>query len=134
MTDLLYSLEESETDKSQLSLKDTSARKEGLLDLSSHRALWSATAVPRPPKIWKLLACRACRSAIMIGKGLKKHEMEKVIANLSSLQHPWSCPHGRPTMRHLADTTAARDAPRHARPLAALLSASTGKMPAASGG
>lgn len=133
LTDLLFTLEEAETDSTQASLKDTSARKEGLLDLSSHRALWSATAVPRPPKIWKLLACRACRSAIMIGKGLKKSEMEKVISNLASLQHPWNCPHGRPTMRHLADTTAARDAPRNIKPLSEGLGTRP-PVPAACGG
>ena len=27
----------------------------------------------------------------------------QILANLSRLQQPWNCPHGRPTMRHLLD-------------------------------
>ena len=27
----------------------------------------------------------------------------QVLTNLSGLKSPWNCPHGRPTMRHLAD-------------------------------
>ncbi len=27
--------------------------------------------------------------------------MKKVVSNLSSLESPWNCPHGRPTMRLL---------------------------------
>nr|QDO16351.1 PMS1-like protein [Lingulodinium polyedra] len=118
--DLLYNLEEAEAEQSRPSTQDASARG-GLLDLSGHRALWSSTALPRPPKVWQLLACRACRGAVMIGKALRVAEMEKILANLSSLQQPWNCPHGRPTMRHLIDTGAARKAPRPPQPLASLL-------------
>merc|ERR1712050_242109 len=117
-TDLLYTLEETEADSTQARVKDASAKEGGLLDLAGHRALWSSTAVPRPPKIWKLLACRACRGAIMIGKALRLSEMERVIANLSTLQQPFNCPHGRPTFRHLADTNAAREMPKQSPPLA----------------
>jgi len=50
-----------------------------------------------------MLAMRACRSSIMIGRALDKPQMSRVLTNLSSLKSPWNCPHGRPTMRHLAD-------------------------------
>ena len=29
--------------------------------------------------------------------------MKAVVRNLANLEQPWNCPHGRPTMRHLAD-------------------------------
>lgn len=57
--------------------------------------------IPRPSKVRKLLASRACRSSIMIGKTLKKSQMEKVVGHMGEMDKPWSCPHGRPTMRHL---------------------------------
>ena len=49
-----------------------------------------------------MLASRACRSSIMIGRALKRRTMEAVLGNLAGLHSPWNCPHGRPTMRHLA--------------------------------
>jgi DNA mismatch repair protein PMS2 len=57
--------------------------------------------IPRPSKVRKLLASRACRSSIMIGKTLKKGQMERVVRHMGEMEKPWSCPHGRPTMRHL---------------------------------
>lgn len=118
--DLLYTLEESESDNRRPSMQDTSASG-SLLDLAGHRALWSSTALPRPAKVWQLLACRACRGAIMIGKALRTHEMEKVLSNLGSLEQPFHCPHGRPTMRHLVDAGACKATPQAAPPLARLL-------------
>ncbi|CAE7948610.1 PMS1 [Symbiodinium sp. KB8] len=111
--DLLYKLEEAEVSENV-----TQSDKTGLLDLSGHRALWSATAAPRPQKVWMLLASRACRYATMIGKALRIPEMERILRNLGTLQQPWNCPHGRPTMRHLVDTNSAKKAPvRPRRPL-----------------
>jgi len=49
-----------------------------------------------------MLAMRACRSSIMIGRALDRPQMERILAALSELKAPWNCPHGRPTMRHLA--------------------------------
>jgi len=123
--DLLHTLEEAETDQATPNTTDASAKGAGgLLDLAGHRALWSATSVPRPSKVWQLLACRACRGALMIGKALRISEMERVLSNLSTLQHPWNCPHGRPTMRHLVDAGAAWRGPPASLPLARLLSVS----------
>lgn len=120
--DLLFTLTEAEADQSLPSARDASqgAVSAGLLDLAGHRGLWSSTAVPRPPKVWQLLACRACRGAVMIGKALRVSEMEKILTNLGTLQQPWNCPHGRPTMRHLVNAGGARQAPKAKPPLAKL--------------
>ncbi|CAI6232332.1 unnamed protein product [Periconia digitata] len=56
---------------------------------------------PRPSKIRKLLASRACRSSVMVGKTLKTTQMENIVRHMGSMDKPWSCPHGRPTMRHM---------------------------------
>ena len=29
--------------------------------------------------------------------------MKKVVQRLADVEHPWNCPHGRPTMRHVGD-------------------------------
>jgi DNA mismatch repair protein PMS2 len=71
----------------------------------------------RPSRITSMFASRACRSAIMIGDSLPLPQMRKVclfdkalfsshnffqiLHQLSRLDQPWNCPHGRPTMRHL---------------------------------
>ncbi|OAP58208.1 hypothetical protein AYL99_07298 [Fonsecaea erecta] len=57
--------------------------------------------IPRPSKVRKMFAMRACRSSIMIGKTLSKKQMERVVTNMGTIDKPWNCPHGRPTMRHL---------------------------------
>ncbi|TVY46905.1 Mismatch repair endonuclease [Lachnellula occidentalis] len=58
-------------------------------------------SVPRPSKVRKMFAMRACRSSIMIGKTLTGKQMEKVVRHMGEIDKPWNCPHGRPTMRHL---------------------------------
>lgn len=55
----------------------------------------------RPSKVRSMFAMRACRSSIMIGQALSSAKMSQVVKNLSNLDKPWNCPHGRPTMRHL---------------------------------
>lgn len=54
-------------------------------------------------KIRTLLALRACRGSIMIGQLLNSLRMATVVRNLGTLDKPWNCPHGRPTMRHLIE-------------------------------
>lgn len=67
----------------------------------SRNSLKSDTYVPRPSKVRKMFAMRACRSSIMIGKTLTVKQMEKAVRNMGTIEKPWNCPHGRPTMRHL---------------------------------
>lgn len=62
----------------------------------------SSTVVPRPKKVQRMLAMRACRSSIMVGKVLTLKQMEQVVRHMGEMEKPWNCPHGRPTMRHLA--------------------------------
>ncbi|KDB23886.1 hypothetical protein H109_04236 [Trichophyton interdigitale MR816] len=57
--------------------------------------------VPRPSTVRKMFAMRACRSSIMIGKNLTHRQMETVVKHMGTIDKPWNCPHGRPTMRHL---------------------------------
>ncbi|EST07880.1 DNA mismatch repair protein, C-terminal [Kalmanozyma brasiliensis GHG001] len=49
-----------------------------------------------------MFASRACRKSIMIGTALNKSRMSAVLTNMGTIEQPWNCPHGRPTMRHLA--------------------------------
>lgn len=67
------------------------------------QSMHQSSGVLRLPKLTNVLASRACRSAIMIGTALSAPEMESVVRNMQSLDQPWNCPHGRPTMRHLSD-------------------------------
>lgn len=57
--------------------------------------------IPRPSRVKQMLASRACRSAIMIGKTLNVTDMRRILTQMSTMQNPWNCPHGRPTIRHL---------------------------------
>ena len=55
------------------------------------------------PKVRAMLASRACRSAVMIGTHLDRPKMHQLVHQLATLDQPWNCPHGRPTLRHLVD-------------------------------
>ncbi|XXG99158.1 hypothetical protein Hte_005493 [Hypoxylon texense] len=72
-----------------------------LTDHQSVSSSKSATSIPRPSKVRKMFAMRACRSSVMIGKSLPTKQMEKLVRHMGELDKPWNCPHGRPTMRHL---------------------------------
>lgn len=68
--------------------------------LSEHPA--GSSEIPRPRKVQKMLAMRACRSSIMVGRTLTTRHMQTVVRHMGEMEKPWNCPHGRPTMRHLA--------------------------------
>lgn len=57
----------------------------------------------KPSKFYQVFASRACRTSIMIGDHLTHPQMSKIVKNLSEIDKPWNCPHGRPTMRHLIE-------------------------------
>lgn len=61
----------------------------------------AAGQIVRPSKVRKMLAMRACRSSIMVGKTLTNKSMRSVLRHMGEIDKPWNCPHGRPTMRHL---------------------------------
>jgi DNA mismatch repair protein PMS2 len=75
-------------------------------ELAAHLASGAAAAPtagpPRPARVRAMLAMRACRSSIMVGRPLDRGAMARVVRALAALDSPWNCPHGRPTMRHLA--------------------------------
>ncbi|XP_063284941.1 mismatch repair endonuclease PMS2 [Pelobates fuscus] len=56
----------------------------------------------RPSRVRQMFASRACRKSVMIGTALNVHEMRKLVTHMGEIEHPWNCPHGRPTMRHIA--------------------------------
>ncbi|XP_055343428.1 mismatch repair endonuclease PMS2-like [Paramacrobiotus metropolitanus] len=55
----------------------------------------------RPTRLLQLLASKACRKSVMIGKPLNSFEMKTIVSHMADLKEPWRCAHGRPTMRHL---------------------------------
>ncbi|OSC98349.1 DNA mismatch repair protein MutL [Trametes coccinea BRFM310] len=57
----------------------------------------------RCSKARAMFAMRACRKSIMIGKPLNLRQMALVVQHMGTMDQPWHCPHGRPTMRHLTD-------------------------------
>ncbi|KAF7663099.1 hypothetical protein LDENG_00219340 [Lucifuga dentata] len=57
----------------------------------------------RPSRVRQMFASRACRKSVMIGTALSASEMKKLVVHMGEIEHPWNCPHGRPTMRHLAN-------------------------------
>ena len=63
----------------------------------------SDVAYPKLPKLLSMYASRACRSAVMIGTSLDLTRMKAIVSQMSDVEQPWNCPHGRPTMRHLFD-------------------------------
>lgn len=58
-------------------------------------------SIPRPSKVRRMFAMRACRSSVMIGKALSRRQMEALVRRMGEIDKPWNCPHGRPTMRHV---------------------------------
>ncbi|KAK7757694.1 ATP-binding mismatch repair protein [Diatrype stigma] len=81
----------------QSSSADTTTHGNGNGDGSGKTAIF----IPRPSKVRKMFAMRACRSSVMIGKPLPARHMERLVRHMGELDKPWNCPHGRPTMRHL---------------------------------
>ncbi|XP_051018945.1 mismatch repair endonuclease PMS2 isoform X2 [Acomys russatus] len=57
----------------------------------------------RPSRVRQMFASRACRKSVMIGTALNTSEMKKLVTHMGEMDHPWNCPHGRPTMRHIAN-------------------------------
>lgn len=61
----------------------------------------SSENVPRPTKVRRMFAMRACRTSVMIGKTLTLKQMGALVRKMGEIDKPWNCPHGRPTMRHV---------------------------------
>jgi DNA mismatch repair protein MutL len=50
----------------------------------------------------KFLITMACRNAIKANDRLGLPQMESLLAQLADLRHPYTCPHGRPTLLHFS--------------------------------
>jgi len=72
---------------------------EELLHLINERG---SNEVVRPSKTRRMMASRACRMSTMIGDGLTIKQMSRIVKQMGTMDQPWACPHGRPTMRWLA--------------------------------
>jgi DNA mismatch repair ATPase MutL len=62
----------------------------------------------RPSNIRKMFASRACRMSVMVGTALNDGQMRRIVGHMGEMDHPWNCPHGRPTMRHLINLNMVR--------------------------
>ncbi|OJA18252.1 hypothetical protein AZE42_11068 [Rhizopogon vesiculosus] len=52
-----------------------------------------------------MFAMRACRKSVMIGKAFSANRMTSIVQHMITMDQPWNCPHGQPTMRHVTDLT-----------------------------
>lgn len=57
----------------------------------------------RPSRVRSMFASRACRMSTMVGSALNLPQMKTLLDHMAEIEHPWNCPHGRPTMRHLVN-------------------------------
>ena len=57
-----------------------------------------------PDIINKIMASVACKSAVKGGDMISREEMDKILDELLTLENPYHCPHGRPTMFSLSRT------------------------------
>ena len=55
----------------------------------------------RPTRVKELLASKACRKSIMISDHLNYGQMVSLLKKLHVTESPWTCAHGRPTVRIL---------------------------------
>ena len=86
-----------------------------LASLAAERAGERDVLSLRLPKLRAALASRACRASVMVGTALSEAQMSRLCRNLTTIERPWNCPHGRPTMRHLADLADVRERTARAR-------------------
>lgn len=49
-------------------------------------------------KLFETLASEACHSAIRAGDRITREEALALVEELFHCEHPWNCPHGRPTL------------------------------------
>ncbi|KAJ1887698.1 ATP-binding mismatch repair protein [Kickxella alabastrina] len=85
---------------SQPFIDQTLFNQQDLLELVGKLCI-NPESMPRCERARKMFASRACRRSTMIGDSLSLTQMKAIVRHLSDLDHPWNCPHGRPTMRHL---------------------------------
>ena len=61
-----------------------------------------ASTLP-PPAVHRVLASKACRSAVMFGTPLSAAQCQQILTELAQCDLPFQCAHGRPTITPLLD-------------------------------
>ncbi|OAX37968.1 hypothetical protein K503DRAFT_692355 [Rhizopogon vinicolor AM-OR11-026] len=95
-------------EEGRLHLVAQSMCKDTVFDMKDHEELIHlmhdrpVRTMVRCSKARAIFAMRACRKIVMIGKALSANRMT---SHMSTMDQPWNCPHGRPTMRHVSDLT-----------------------------
>ncbi|KAJ7607775.1 hypothetical protein DFH06DRAFT_1066494 [Mycena polygramma] len=89
--------------------KDTVFDMKDLEELIHRMRDQPAGQMVRCSKARAMFAMRACRKSVMIGMPLARGQMTAVVRHMGTMDQPWNCPHGRPTMRHLADIMGEKD-------------------------
>jgi DNA mismatch repair protein MutL len=51
-----------------------------------------------PEMIWSRVATASCKAAVKGNQRLSRPEIEELLRELLTLENPYHCPHGRPTM------------------------------------
>lgn len=72
-------------------LKNLAERLIALETDNTRDLLWDET-------LFEKLASEACHSAIRAGDRVDSYQAQEIIKQLFHCQHPWNCPHGRPTV------------------------------------
>jgi DNA mismatch repair protein MutL len=83
---------------------DTALKKADFVEfvssLASQRLVGSLpSALCRPPAVTRILASRACRSAIKFGDELSLPECEMLVSRLATTDFPFQCAHGRVSVK-----------------------------------
>lgn len=71
---------------------------ERLISLSEIPSGASASTASVDEAIFEKLASEACHSAVRAGDPLSPETSKSIVAELFACEHPWNCPHGRPTV------------------------------------
>ena len=56
-----------------------------------------------PSRVKDILAMKACKKAVKIGDALSMKDMRDILEGMSQTRSPWTCAHGRPTIRFLTN-------------------------------
>ncbi|KAN0132147.1 hypothetical protein V8E53_009913 [Lactarius tabidus] len=68
-----------------------------------------AGTLMRSSKTRAMFAMRAYCKSTMVGEQLNAKRMTTIIRHMGTMEQPWNCPHGQPTMRHLSDVGMAQE-------------------------
>ena len=63
----------------------------------------------RESQVDAILKIMACRGSIKAGERLTPGQAEDLLRKLLRCEHPWNCPHGRPTIVGLTRTRIEKD-------------------------